>query len=225
MTGNMAADDPLRDAARAGPGSGLSDHCERGPMTYPRLGDPLPGRRGRHSGSPCSRCPACSSAFVALRDRLRGSSASLFLWMHTFMKDVPKVGMRSGLERMATGTAFAAQTLQDMTGQAGRCTPRHGIDPRPGTATVVAVTDTGMLVNARSRRGARSICQRDDRREPAVRGAPVREVVGKLHAGPARPGERRCPVSRRRAGSVRGHDPVGESAARDRQDSPDSLRP
>jgi hypothetical protein len=70
----------------------------------------------------------------------------LFVWMHTFMKDVPKVTMRSGLERMAASTAFAAQTLQDMTGQ-GVGAARSGIDPRSGTATVVAVTDTGMLVN------------------------------------------------------------------------------
>ena len=67
---------------------------------------------------------------------------ALFLWMHTFMKDVPKVTMRSGLERMAAGTAFAAQTLQDMTGQ-GVGGARGGIDPRPGTSVVVAATDTG----------------------------------------------------------------------------------
>jgi hypothetical protein len=75
-----------------------------------------------------------------------GLVGALFLWMRTFMKDVPKVTMRSGLERMATGTALAAQTLQDMTGQ-GVGGARSGIDPRPGIAIIEAVTDTGMLVN------------------------------------------------------------------------------
>jgi len=53
-------------------------------------------------------------AVTALAFALVGA---LVLWLHTFMKDVPKVTLRSGLERMAAGTVLAAQTLQDMTGQ------------------------------------------------------------------------------------------------------------
>ena len=42
---------------------------------------------------------------------------AVLIWMHTFMKGVPKVAVRSGLERMANGAAVAAQRWQDLTGQ------------------------------------------------------------------------------------------------------------
>jgi hypothetical protein len=118
----------------------------------------------------------CAVAFLLV--------GALFLWMHTVMKDVPRVSVRSGLERMATGTAFAAQTLQDMTGQAAGV-PRSGIDPRLGTAVVVAVTDTGMLVNFDP------VVMLDlsvtvDGGEPyAVR---IRQIVGKLYVARLAPG-------------------------------------
>jgi len=118
----------------------------------------------------------CAVAFVLV--------GGLFLWMHTFMKDVPKVTMRSGLARMATGTAFAAQTLQDMTGQ-GVGVARSGIDPRPGTATVVAVTDTGMMVN-NDPVVMLDLSVTVDGREPyAVR---IRQIVGKLYVARLQPG-------------------------------------
>jgi hypothetical protein len=109
---------------------------------------------------------------------------ALFLWMHTFMKDVPKVTMRSGLERMAAGTAFAAQTLQDMTGQ-GVGASRSGIDPRPGTAVVVAVTDTGMLVNSDPVVMLDLSVTVDGGDAYAVR---IRQIVGKLHVARLQPG-------------------------------------
>ena len=109
---------------------------------------------------------------------------ALFLWMHTFMKDVPKVTMRSGLERMATGTALAAQTLQEMTGQ-GAGVARSGIDPRPGTATVVAVTDTGMLVNADPVVMLDLSVTVDGHDAYAVR---IRQIVGKLYVARLQPG-------------------------------------
>jgi len=108
----------------------------------------------------------------------------LFLWMHTFMKDVPKVTMRSGLERMAAGTALAAQQLQDMTGQ-GAGVARSGIDPRPGTAEVVAVTDTGMLVNADP------VVMLDLSVTVAAQDAyavRIRQIVGKLYVARLQPG-------------------------------------
>jgi hypothetical protein len=108
----------------------------------------------------------------------------LFLWMHTFMKDVPRVTMRSGLERMATGTAFAAQQLQDMTGQ-GVGVARSGIDPRPGSATVVAVTDTGMLVNADPVVMLDLSVTVDEQDAYAVR---IRQIVGKLYVARLQPG-------------------------------------
>jgi hypothetical protein len=108
----------------------------------------------------------------------------LFLWLQTFMKDVPKVTMRSGLERMAAGTAFAAQQLQDMTGQ-GAGVARSGIDPRPGTATVVAVTDTGMLVNSDPVVMLDLSVTVDSRDAYAVR---IRQIVGKLYVARLQPG-------------------------------------
>jgi hypothetical protein len=109
---------------------------------------------------------------------------ALFLWMHTFMKDVPKVTMRSGLERMAAGTAFAAQTLQDMTGQ-GVGDARSGIDPRSGNAVVVAVTDTGMLVNSDPVVMLDLSVTVDGGDAYAVR---IRQIVGKLYVARLQPG-------------------------------------
>jgi hypothetical protein len=113
-----------------------------------------------------------------------GMAGGMFLWMHTFMKDVPKVGLRSGLERMATGTALAAQQLQDMTGQ-GVGVARSGIDPRHGTATVVALTDTGMLVNADPVVMLDLSVTVEGRDAYAVR---IRQIVGKLYVARLRPG-------------------------------------
>jgi hypothetical protein len=111
-------------------------------------------------------------------------AGAVFLWMHTSMKDVPKVTMRSGLERMATGTAFAAQQLQDMTGH-GAGVARGGIDPRPGTATVVAVTDTGMLVNHDPVVMLDLSVAVGDQDAYAVR---IRQIVGKLYVARLQPG-------------------------------------
>ena len=118
----------------------------------------------------------CAIAFVFV--------GVLFVWLHTFMKDVPKVTMRSGLERMATSTAFAAQTLQDMTGK-GVGGARSGIDPRPGTATVVAVTDTGMLVNFDPVVMLDLSVTVDGRDAYAAR---IRQIVGKLNVARLVPG-------------------------------------
>lgn len=109
---------------------------------------------------------------------------ALFVGMHSVTKDVPKMTMRSSLERMAASTAFAAQTLQDMTGQ-GVGGAHSGIDPRSGTATVVAVTDTGMLVNFDPVVMIDLSVTVDGRDAYAVR---LRQIVGKLNVARLVPG-------------------------------------
>lgn len=108
-----------------------------------------------------------------------GLTGAFLLWLALALRDVPRVSARTGLERMATGTALAARTLQDLTGQTPGAT-RGGIDPFPGVATVVAVTDTGVQVHGDPVVLLDLAVVRPDRAAYSVR---IRQIVGAAHVG------------------------------------------
>ncbi len=72
----------------------------------------------------------------------------LFVWMHSFMKDVKMPGgsIAGGFHQMAEGTANANQFLKNMAakGETSTALSMNGVD---ATATINKVTDTGATTN------------------------------------------------------------------------------